>query len=72
MVKKAKSAKVNVSNKNKHVEQHSTSKDVILLHTLTFNKVSRGTTREGLYSNGFVTTLELTPKTSEHEIRDNL
>ena len=59
--------------KTKHVEQPSTIKDVILLPGPTFNKVPRGATREGLYSNGFVITLELTPTMSEQEIiRENL
>ncbi len=69
--KRAKSTKVNAK-KTKHVEQRSTIKDVILLPGPTFNKVPRGATREGLYSNGFVTTLELIPTMSEQEIRENL
>ena len=69
--KRAKSTKVNAK-KTKHVEQRSTIKDVILLPGPKFNKVPRGATREGLYTNGFVTTLELIPTMSEQEIRENL
>ena len=69
--KRAKSTSVNAK-KTKQVEQRSTIKDVILLPGPTFNKVPRGATREGLYSNGFVTTLELIPTMSEQEIRTNL
>ena len=69
--KRAKSTQVNAK-KTKQVEQRSTIKDVILLPGPTFNKVPRGATREGLYSNGFVTTLKLIPTMSEQEIRTNL
>ena len=69
--KRAKSTQVNAK-KTKQVEQRSTIKDVILLPGPTFNKVPRGATREGLYSNGFVTTLELILTMSEQEIRTNL
>ena len=69
--KRAKSTKVNAK-KTKHVEQRSTIKDVILLPGPKFNKVPRGATREGLYTNGFVTTLEQILTMSEQEIRENL
>ena len=69
--KRAKYTSVNAK-KTKQVEQRSTIKDVILLPGPTFNKVPRGATREGLYSNGFVTTLELIPTMNEQEIRKNL
>ena len=58
--------------KTKHVEQHSTIKDVVLLPGPMFNKVPHGATQEGLYSNGFVATLELIPTMSEQEIRKDL
>ena len=65
--KRAKSTQVNAK-KTKQAEQRY----VILLPGPTFNKVPRGATREGLYSSGFVTTLELIPTMSEQEIRANL
>lgn len=69
--KRAKSTKANAK-KTKHVEQRSTIKDVILLPGPKFDKVPRGATREGLYTNGFVTTFELIPTMSEQEIREIL
>ena len=69
--KRAKSTKA-PAKKNKHVGQRSTIKDVILLPGPKFDKVPRGATREGLSSNGFVTTLELIPTMSVQEIREIL